>query len=227
MIDIHSHIIPRVDDGANSAEVAARMMARYAAQGVEGVVCTPHQNRNGQRPEALRAAFEALQRQMAGSPVRLYLGAEIYYYEDMLRDLKAGRLLTMNGTAYVLVEFSVKYNVADIPEAVYELRAAGYLPIVAHMERYGYLSEEDCYGVKESGGLVQVNAGALLAGANRRRARFLLKHGLADFVASDCHDDGGRCVNLQPAERLVRRKFTAQYDKLFCNGHFGAMLGQS
>lgn len=209
MTDIHSHLLPCVDDGSPSLAMTERMLRRYAAQGVTDVICTPHQNRSLSRTDELKEAFNALREWWKG-PVKLYLGAEIYYYEEMLRDLTSGRLLTLNGSKYVLVEFSAKYNVADIPESVYELKAAGYTPIVAHIERYAYLSQKDYFAVKENGGLIQINAAAAAGEGCRKAAAFLLRRGLVDFIATDCHNDGDRSPDFTAAKRVVMRKYPRQ-----------------
>lgn len=228
MVDIHSHILPCVDDGSPSVEMSVRMLSRYAEQGVTDVFCTPHQNRVLARADRLRAAFAALKERASHLPVRLYLGAEIYYYGEMIRDLEAGRLLTMNGTRYVLVEFSSGYPAESVPDAVYELKAAGYVPVVAHIERYFYLNREDFFAVKQNGGLIQINASSLSDKREKRRAHFLLRHGLADFIASDCHDEVRRPPDFSAAVRAVRRKYAGQRDKLFCanqNVHLRNMTG--
>ena len=122
MTDIHSHLLYGVDDGATSLEMARALLAQYAASGVDSVICTPHQNKTLRRADVLRKRFSLFQGE-AATTVRLYLGAEIYYYEDMADDLKSGELLTMNGTPYVLVEFSF-HNEERIPGSVYDVPIA-------------------------------------------------------------------------------------------------------
>ena len=159
MIDIHSHILPGVDDGAKGAEVARRMAERYREAGVAEVVCTPHMDAEHRDPAPLKEAFAAFQEAMRSVPVRFYLGSEIYYYPDMADDLAAGKLLPFGGSRTVLVEFSTRQE-TEIADIVYDLGVAGYRPIVAHIERYWYLKKEDYFLIRESGGRIQINAGA-------------------------------------------------------------------
>lgn len=215
MTDIHSHLLYGVDDGATSLEMARALLAQYAVSGVDSVICTPHQNKTLRRTDVLRKRFSLFQGEAATS-VRLYLGAEIYYYEDMADDLKSGELLTMNGTPYVLVEFST-HNEERIPDAVYELSIAGYRPIVAHIERYGYLTRDDLFEIRENGGLFQVNARAFEHRSCAKLLKFLLKHEMLDFVASDCHRDAERNVDFTAAKAYILKKFPGQYEKLFGN----------
>ena len=213
MIDLHAHLLPGVDDGSESIEMSRRMLNQSVQQGIDKIVCTPHQNRELIRTETLRSAFERLVGETKDIPVKLYLGAEIEYYPEMIRDLSEGRLLTLNQSSFVLVEFipGQKVNVAD---AVYELNLAGFRPIVAHLERYHNLTENDWFAVKENGGLIQINAGALKNRATRRRAKELLRFGLVDFIASDCHNDTERCVDFNAVRKYVSKKFPHDYERL-------------
>lgn len=214
MIDIHSHILPGVDDGAKDADVARRMAERYREAGVTEVVCTPHMDAEHRDPTPLREAFAAFQETMRPVPVRFYLGSEIYYYPGMADDLAAGKLLPFGGSRTVLVEFSTRQE-TEIADIVYDLGVAGYRPIVAHIERYWYLKKEDYFLIRESGGRIQINAGAFAHEHTAKTAMFLLKQKLVDAIASDAHDDARRPVDFALAQKTVRRKFPRQYMALF------------
>lgn len=214
MTDVHSHILPGVDDGAASDEEAKALFAQYAQSGVDGVVCTPHQNRELRRGAQLREAFERLC-EWAPKSMNLYLGAEIYAYEGMLDDLRSGELLTLGESNYVLVEFSVHGGMMNIPDVVYELSVGGYTPVVAHVERYGYLTRRDYEEIKDSGGLLQINARAFEHRSLAKLVKYLLKNNLLDFVASDCHDSKVRGVDFSAAKKYVQKKFPASFEKLF------------
>ena len=214
MIDIHSHILPNVDDGSDSLETTRALLNLYVEQGVSRVVCTSHQNRDCIRTEDIKQVFAALQSAVKDIPVELCLGAEIYYYAEMLRDLENGKLLTLNGTRCVLVEFSVT-EPTDIADIVYDLSIAGYTPIVAHIERYTYLTKDDYFLIKESGGLIQVNSGSILFKGYLKILKFLFKNDLVDFVASDCHDLAYRSVDFVPVKNFIRKKYPNLFNKLF------------
>lgn len=215
MIDIHSHLLPCVDDGSRSYEVTEELLRQYAEQHIGHVICTPHQNERKKDSQTLKQAFAALRERTRRSPVSLYLGAEIRYYYGMVNDLKDGKLLTMNGTDFVLVEFSETVEPADLLEAVYELRLAGYIPIIAHVERYDNLSGRDYAAIRQNGGLIQVNTTALRR--SKRKLKYLLKRNLLDFIASDCHDAFRRNVDFTEIRSYISKKYPDRFDKLFAS----------
>lgn len=215
MIDIHSHILWGVDDGADSELTSQTLLSQYVEQGVGYVICTPHQNKMLHRTETLRCEFANFKEKVKDVPVNFYLGAEVLYYEGMAKDIAKGELLTLGGTDYVLVEFPVSCNGEYVCDAVYELTIAGYLPIVAHIERYVNLTKKDYSAVKEAGALIQINASVFNHKITVKTAKYLLKKELVDFIASDCHDAKYRNVNFTSAREFVKKKFPGQYDKLF------------
>ncbi|MGN0811922.1 MAG: tyrosine-protein phosphatase [Candidatus Coproplasma sp.] len=215
MIDIHSHILWGVDDGADSETTSQTLLSQYVEQGVDCVICTPHQNKKMRRADILRREFAVFQEKVKDVPVSFYLGAEILYYEGMAKDIAKGELLTLDGTDYVLVEFPVSCSGETVCDAVYELTIAKYKPIIAHIERYVNLTKKDYLAVKEAGALIQINAGAFNHNGTAKTAKYLLKKGLVDFIASDCHDAHRRNVNFTLAKEVVKKKFPKQYDKLF------------
>lgn len=215
MTDIHSHILPGVDDGSPSWEVTDRMLAAYVAEGVDTVVCTPHQGAGLFRPELIKERFAMLEERAKDLPLTLRLGAEIYFYNGMQADLAAGRLLTLGGSPYVLVEFSTRSDVYDVPDAVYALAYAGYKPVVAHIERYPYLDESACGEIVAAGGCIQVNASSFAKKEYARVLKRLFKGNFVDFIASDCHDDSRRRIDFSHARKYVGKKYPSLYDKYF------------
>ncbi len=219
MIDIHSHILPCVDDGSQSLAMTKTILGDYMAEGVDKVICTPHQNVELRRPDILKAEFEKLKEDVKDIPVELFLGAEIYYYDGMTEHLKSGELLTLNGGNHVLVEFSTRME-TDIPEAVYSLSLAGYVPIVAHIERYAYLQDSAFADIKYNGGLIQVNSSSFAKKVYLKTLKRLLKGDMVDFIASDCHNDTTRRADFSAAKKYISKKFPAKYDKFFGDGNF-------
>lgn len=212
MTDIHSHVIPCVDDGSNGIDESIEMIKSAVENGVDNIVCTPHYRKPYTRSvSSIVRYFEELKKVVVeqGLPVDLYLGQEIYVDDETDIDalIKNGTVLTMNGTNVVLIEFDFTAP-CNAEEIVYRIKRAGYTPIVAHVERYKYLSIEDVYDIKRSGGLIQVNAGSVLGAPNGVDKRFvnkLFKEGFVDFVASDVHF--GRENYLDRAYKKVKKKF--------------------
>lgn len=208
MIDIHSHILPAVDDGSEDVTTSLSMLREACHQGITDVVLTPHYRADYLTDRYdLEKSFQEFKAaaQAEGLNVGLYLGQEIYAFDGVAKDIQDGKLLTMNGTKYVLVEFSLSREM-DIAETVYGLIAKGFIPIVAHIDRYFYADVETAREVKEVGGLVQINAGTVCnSGGQRRKAFEMIKEGLVDFVASDVHSK--RINYMEKAYKVVKKKF--------------------
>ena len=206
MIDIHSHVIPFVDDGSGSLENSLKMLKTAEENGVTDMVCTPHYRRSFfETPkETLIENFELLKRYNDTS-VRLYLGQEIAFDKGVYKLLEENKLLTFNGTKYVLLEFHY-VDYVDVSGVVFEFKLRGFKPIIAHIERYEYLSEADIEELYFGGALIQVNASSLKLGSHyRAKVKKLLKKNLVHFIASDVHT--GRNYEMEKAYRFVRKKY--------------------
>ncbi|MBQ6979215.1 MAG: capsular biosynthesis protein [Clostridia bacterium] len=209
MIDIHSHIIPNIDDGSRSIEDSLAMLKTSAISGVSDIICTPHYREGYKKtPAEIESAFKLLKdsAKSQGIPVNLYLGEEIFVTKNIKTELKEKQVLTLNGTKFVLLEFDYNIN-SEISEIVYELSRIGYIPIVAHVNRYNYLSIDDVIDIKRSHGLLQVNADDVLRNLGRfgKNAKKLFNKGLVDFVASDIH--ANRENKMSEAGQIVKKKF--------------------
>ncbi|HWO88729.1 MAG TPA: CpsB/CapC family capsule biosynthesis tyrosine phosphatase, partial [Gemmatimonadales bacterium] len=191
MIDLHTHLIPGVDDGSETAARSVEVLERFAAQGVTAVCCTPHLKASeaaaapGAELEALLAGLRAA----APASVALSRGYEIML--DVPAPELAGRGLTLAGTRYVLVEFGRLVPADASVEALRRLTDQGLVPVLAHPERYHACSVEQARRWRQAGAVLQLDATTLLASTRRaERARALLEAGLGDLIASDNHGDG-------------------------------------
>jgi len=221
MIDIHTHILPGVDDGAGSYEDALVMLEAYDEQGIEAVVLTPHvAPRRGffNTRETLGSVFEALLEKVKqrGLGIKIYLGSEFDEGDSVLEDIKAG--VTLNDTRFVLLDFGMRE--ADIADVVYEMMIKGYRVIIAHVERYAYVSFEDIKRYRKEGALIQVNAKHLLKKGSKEAQKMalkLLKHDLIDIVASDMHHKEN-LTDFKEAYALVTKKKNKETaEKLFAS----------
>ena len=220
LIDIHCHIIPGVDDGAESLEDAVRMLRMEYAQGVRKIIATPHYRKlYFETPaEIIKRQFGLLKRAAAAAEIdiELYLGCEFHVNMDMMEILKERETSTLAGSRYVLSEFSGNSEPSFIRERIYSLLSGGYRPIVAHVERYRAARDDISLieEIKEMGALIQVNADNILGKEGFGSGRFcrkLLKEGLVDFIASDCHGSERRISRLGQACDYVRKKFGSSY----------------
>ena len=198
MIDIHTHVLPGVDDGSQSMEESLEMLALAADSGVKTLVATPHCNipdefDNYASPE-LEELFVRLdkEREKAGIPLRLCRGMEIFATEELPELLQNGRVWTLNGTRYFLMEFAFDENPDFCWEVLSQCAELGYRPIIAHPERYYFLQDDPqlAYEFCVEGYGLQVNKGSLLGRfgpAPRQTAELLMDHGLVACIASDAH----------------------------------------
>lgn len=190
MIDIHSHLLPAVDDGSPSIEVSVGVLTRFAEQGVERLVCTPHLKASIAHAVPHEAYAERFAELVAAAPPKPALARG---WEIMLdipgADLRA-RSLALGGSSAVLIEFPHTGVPTGGTEELYRLRASGVVPVLAHPERYFGCTVDLVREWRQIGVVMQVDGLALAAGGPMGRlARALLEEGLADLLASDNHGD--------------------------------------
>lgn len=212
MIDIHTHILPNVDDGSKSLEESIELLRSEVNNGVTRVILTPHQNARIKTKNELINKFIEFQKEI--DFIEIYLGSEIYYYDDLINDLDNDNILTINNSKYLLIEFSTRTE-TNIPDIVYEIVLRGYKPIIAHIERYPYLKLDDYKMIKENGGLIQINSSAINDKYYKKRIKILLKNKLIDFVASDCHNTKSRNVDFSYIKKIIEKKYNDQYEHIF------------
>lgn len=219
MIDLHSHILPGLDDGSQSLEESLEMAWLAVESGVTGMVATPHcaQDRAREVRGAVLMLRQALQE--AGIPLKLYMGMEIFGTADTVRLLRERRLFTLNGTRYPLIEFSFHSDGESETRILQSVLRAGYQPLVAHPERYAYIQHnpELVNRWKRMGCLFQINRGSLMGrfgdGA-QHMALALVERGFATVVASDAHSPEMRTPWMRDVEELIEKEISpvaAQY----------------
>jgi protein-tyrosine phosphatase len=192
VIDLHSHLLPAVDDGSRSVAQSVRVLKEMAAHGVTDVCLTPHLRAGllaNAPPHSHDEAFVALKAAAPASP-RLHRGAEVMLDRPLPAAGKDIRRCTIAGTRYILVEFPrmVAYDTVSI--ALGRVVETGLLPLLAHPERYTCCSPEAVSRWREIGARMQVDATTLLSTQSRgQRARALVAAGLADIIAADNHGD--------------------------------------
>ena len=224
MIDIHSHIIFDVDDGPKTLEDSRCLLEESYRQGVRTIISTSHRRKGMfETPEEKIAAnfkqVQELAKQVADDLTVLY-GAEIYYTSDILKKLEEGTFPSLGGTKYVLIEFSMSTPYKDIHSALGNVIRLGMTPVVAHIERYNCL-ENDEDRVSElinMGCYMQVNSSNVLKPKlfgdrykfMKKRVQFFLERDLVHFVASDMHNLDDRPPYMQKAYQIVAKKYGAE-----------------
>lgn len=227
-VDIHTHILPGIDDGAESLDIAFDMLNKEYQEGVRDIILTPHFGAYNLEFDLNKAeeAFQNLRRKAVEKlpGLKLYPGNEILYSPGTVEALKEGKAKTLAGTDYVLVEFQYQEEYATILKAVKQLTMAGYRPVIAHVERYDCLLK-DLDKVEEliyQGAYIQVNGNSFLRGILDKRFRFvkkLLKYDLIHLVATDCHNMKGRSPEIgKIAEKIEQMSSSEQMEQLLCIG---------
>jgi len=223
MIDIHTHLLPFVDDGVNDYNEAIEILIDLQHQGVEHLFVTPHyyrlRNYLSTYQENL-VIFNQLKEMVEDKnlSIKLYLANEIKFSKDIFKEIESGLVHPLKDQMY-LIEFSVKSSAYEISEAVFNMVVKGYTPIIAHVERYLQLSKDDVFELKRLGALVQVNASSLLGkhgGKEKRYVKTLINQNLVDFIASDSHQLNANL--MLDGYRYVEKKFSKdKADQLFNN----------
>lgn len=218
MIDLHSHILPGIDDGAGSLETSLEMARIAVEDGTTVLACTPHiypglymNDAPGIRAERdkLQAALDTF-----GIPLHLVVGADAHLVPELLEGLQSGRVPTLNDSRYFLLEPSHHVAPPGFEEAVLEIQLAGYVPVITHPERLTWIEEHyaSFVSLAHQGCWLQLTAGALV-GKFGKRARYwserLLDDGLIHIVASDAHTTARRSPRMSDAIPQLERHLGA------------------
>ncbi|HHW3838104.1 TPA: capsular polysaccharide biosynthesis protein Cps4B [Streptococcus suis] len=221
MIDIHSHIIFGVDDGPKTIEESLSLIGEAYRQGVRYIVATSHRRKGMfETPEKIiMSNFLQLKEAVAEvyPEIRLCYGAELYYSKDILSKLKKKKVPTLNGSRYILLEFSMNTPWKEIQEAVNEVTLLGLTPVLAHIERYDALAfqSERVEELIDKGCYTQVNSTHVLKPALigerakefKKRTRYFLEQDLVHCVASDMHNLYSRPPFMREAYQLVKKEY--------------------
>lgn len=220
-IDIHSHILPGVDDGAQDPEESIAMLRAAERENVKRIFVTPHQ-----KPDRRSVSREGMERRLAELTeearrqrieIELFGGGELLYSHDLTERLADGRACTMGHSHYILVEFFPDEEWDRVRDGLYLLGSAGYWPIVAHVERYACLHgrPDRIQELIDMGCYMQMNAGSLTGDWGFRMKRYclgLIQRRLIHFIATDAHrSQGRRAPQLKKCAQLLEKKTDADY----------------
>lgn len=223
MIDMHSHILFGVDDGANTIDDSIKLIQEEIVKGVNHIILTPHYKNKEIDMEKISRNFNTLNECVNNEnlDVKLFLGNEVFFDSNFYEVLDKGSFNTLASSDYVLIEFSLNDIPNNIAEMCYETRLKGYVPIIAHVERYSllYNNMELLKDILNEGALLQVNASTIInkeSKESNKFASYLLKHELVSFVASDVHNMNSRGFYLDEAYKVVKKLCGDKYaDKIF------------
>ncbi len=220
LTDLHCHMMPYVDDGAQNSYESLQMLVCATKSNVSTIVLTPHyRTKYFETPDSeLERQFERLLLVISEHelPLKLLLGRE-YYYDDSVAALLQKHQAVSFGKAHcVLLEFSYHAPFSVFCDAVRIAREQGYSPVLAHVERYKavLLNPDTLPLLREQGALIQVNAGSVMGQEGlsiKRFCRMLMRENVIDFIASDAHNMVNRRPNLSECLKYVERKMGFDY----------------
>ncbi len=214
MIDIHSHIIPNVDDGARSVEETFNILKEAQEAGFTDVILTSHFLLNYYETNAQELIFwkeklqEVLKKQ--GTKINLHSGMEIYITNQMEELLENKKILTLANSRYMLIELPLATNVKYFDYVVYYLEAKGIKPIIAHPERYKCVQKDPDIVEEyiEKGCLIQCNYGSIVNLYGReaeKTIKTILKKNQVHFLGSDVHRENGTYLIILDAIKKIRK----------------------
>lgn len=221
-MDIHSHLLPGIDDGARDFETSMEMFHIAEKNGIGAMILTPHYKpvHHNASPATIRRLISEMEEKLAEEKIdiRLYPGNEIYYHSEAVAQALEGGLCTLAGSSYVLVEFNPMDEFEYIRNGLYQFLSEGFRPVLAHVERYRCMTSktdrtEELTGM---GAYIQVNAGSIMGHYGLQTkgfARGLLKKDLVHFVATDAHDAKNRAPELEECARFLTKRFGEDYTR--------------
>ncbi len=227
MIDIHTHILPGIDDGAPDMEVSVAMARMAASEGVMTMVATPHACDgvyNSQKIDVINGCRELNEvLKQAGVPVEILPGQEVHLTPEVLEDIDARRVLTLNHSQYLLLELPMHVLPQYLPEMIRSIHSRHLIPIIAHPERNPALMSSMAL-VEElhyCGALFQVTAGSftgLFGRGVKKSAGHLARAGLVHFLGSDAHSSTHRTPSMARGMahmcKITGEEMFSQYDEL-------------
>lgn len=210
VVDMHSHLLPGIDDGSKSLDHTLGMLIKFREFGYKKLIFTPHimSGVYDNTPEIILGKLEEVRRLITDHQLDLEVDASAEYYldETFLGKIKTKNLLPFNGN-YILFECSFRDESILLDEAVFQLQTSGYQPVLAHFERYlcYHGSVEKARQLRSQGVFIQLNLNSLAGHYGpeiQKQGELLLKEKLIDFAASDCH----RIEHLQILENNLYKK---------------------
>lgn len=235
-IDIHSHILPQLDDGSKNMEQTLRMLTIAYEEGIRTIIATPHYHQERKMtamdeiPDRIRRVQEVIHEHLP--QMKLESGCEINYSQDCIELLKNKQIPTLAGSRYVLVEFSPMVEFRYMKHALSDLLMAGYSPVVAHVERYELVAKkvDQVFELIDAGSYIQVNAMSVMGEFGRGKkgiAKRLLKNNGVHFIGTDAHSDENRAPRMQACAAYIAKKYGQDYmEELFIKNPGNILLNQ-
>lgn len=236
MKDIHSHILMGIDDGSKDLKTSLEILKKAEQAGITDIMLTPHYINQSNYVANNQEKIELLQllkkeAEATNIHINLYLGNEVYIDNELLTLIKEGKVLTLNDSRYILIELPLTNKLHHSKEILFEIIRNGYVPILAHPERYLYMQKKPLQlrEYLEMGVLLQGNYQSLFGGYGKeakRALKILLKKGMIHFLGSDIHrvtDDyqlkklKKKLLRITKNEKVVEDLLDRNFEKVINN----------
>lgn len=220
IIDIHSHILPGIDDGSQSMEQTLKMLRIAEEEGITDMIATPHHKygRHNASPATVNRLRDEVQKLALeeGLHIRIHTGNELFYYTDIEDVIREERICYMGNSDCILVEFNPMENYTYIHNALYQLQCNGYQPVIAHIERYLCIAKDKkkANELHDMGIRIQVNADSIVGDNGfgiKGFTKYLLKNELIDYVGTDSHSHERRAPRMTKCVNLLYKKYNKEY----------------
>ena len=213
MLDIHSHILPKFDDGSKSVEMTLEMLRKSKEQGVTTMVSTSHFYADSESPSSFRArrahARRRIEEALTGDEPEIIYGAEILYYPGIMYSDEIAAL-AIKGTSLIMIELPfIPWQESVLDELIAFQYNTRLHIVLAHVERYMDTQKKKVFReLFDKPFYFQVNADAFTFRHTRKLALELMDSGLLHFLGTDCHSTGQRCPNMDEARKVIEKKLS-------------------
>lgn len=220
IVDIHSHVLPGVDDGAVDMEETLSMLKLAQQEGITHLFATPHYKiqHSPLDKQELSQRFQQLQAfiQEQGLTIQLFLGNEVYYFSDLKKYYQMATFFCLNQSRRLLVEFSPYEEFSRLRNAAIDIFSLGLVPVFAHIERYQCLLQDNSLvqELKDLGVEFQVNASSIIGEGGSVRKSFTrkaLKEQLVDYLGTDAHHLYTRPPKIEKCVQFLYHKYDKEY----------------
>ena len=237
LVDVHCHMLPGIDDGAQNEEEAFALIDMAHDDGTRTIIFTPHYREpyKKNKTEYLKEVFNNFKVKLNERypDMQFYLGCEVHYDSEVPELLSKKEVMSYNGTHYALIEFRYRSTKSQILAAISEVVRYGYTPIIAHVERYAVVVEDEYLidDILDLGALIQMNADSIMGKQGFKIKHFchkMLKDEIVDFVASDAHDVKNRPPYLSECYTRVAKKYGEDYaERIFKTNALAVLAGKN
>lgn len=213
MVDIHSHILPKIDDGSQNLNMTYEMLRICSEDGVKKIIATPHYyNYSSTEFRKVKAMVRMLNRLLykQNLDMKIFHGQEVYLTENILKEYEKKKIGTINDSRYMLIELDMYRFSHTMLNMIYELRIRNIVPIIAHPERYNFILKKSniINALIKEGCLFQINSGSIegiFGWKVKKRAKVLMRHNIYNFIGSDAHNINKRKTGIKNSLRLLKK----------------------